>query len=67
MARTFGKYEILDKLGQGGMGAVFKARHQPSGRLVALKVVLSHAGVSRKARDRFMREARTMARLRHPT
>jgi len=66
MARTFGEYEILDKLGQGGMGAVFKARRRSSGRIVALKVVLSHAGVSRKARDRFLREARTMARLRHP-
>ena len=64
MARTFGQYEILAKLGQGGMGAVYKARHTPSGMLVALKVMTS-GRLSRKDRQRFLLEARATARLRH--
>ena len=66
MAKTFAGMEILGELGRGGMGAVYKARHVASGRILALKVMTAGAGGSEKARERFLREARTMARLRHP-
>ena len=62
---TFGDYEILAKIGQGGMGAVYKARHATSGRTVALKVISSAAVLSETSRARFLAEARSMARFRH--
>lgn len=60
-----GRYQIEHKLGQGGMGAVYRATHLESGMPVALKVVLPHAGRPRLT-PRFLREARLAARLRHP-
>jgi CheY-like chemotaxis protein/tRNA A-37 threonylcarbamoyl transferase component Bud32 len=61
-----GNYEILDRLGAGGMGTVFKARHRRMKRIVALKV-LSHQGAgSEKFAHRFQREVETIARLNHP-
>jgi serine/threonine protein kinase len=59
-------YELLDEIGRGGMGIVYKARQSGLGRLVALKVVLhaEHAGSEMHAR--FRREAQAIARLQHP-
>jgi serine/threonine-protein kinase len=60
-----GPYVLLDRLGQGGMGEVFKARHLLLGRLVALKLLnKSYADVDDK--QRFLREIQTTARLSHP-
>jgi eukaryotic-like serine/threonine-protein kinase len=59
------KYEIIDRVGQGGMGTVYRARDRELGREVALKVVRLPEG-SPDVAERMMREARTLARLEHP-
>jgi serine/threonine-protein kinase len=59
-------YELLDKLGQGGMGVVYRAKQVKAGRLVALKMVLSGELASTEEIDRFKAEARAIAALDHP-
>src|SRR5262245_13356363 len=61
-----GEYEVLGRLGHGGMGVVYKARHARLDRLVALKMIISgaHAGPADLAR--FHTESRVIARLHHP-
>ena len=63
---VLGNYVILDKLGQGGMGTVFKARHRRMNRLVALKVLPHSLSSSPEAIARFQREVEAAARLQHP-
>lgn len=63
---VIGNYVVLDRLGKGGMGAVYKARHRRMDRIVALKVLPSAATRSPEAVRRFQREARAAARLSHP-
>jgi serine/threonine-protein kinase len=59
-------YEVEAVLGRGGMGVVFRARHLRLGRTVALKMALAGAYAGPRERERFRREAETMAGLRHP-
>jgi serine/threonine-protein kinase len=60
-----GRYEVLEALAEGGMGAVFRARRVILGDEVAIKIIRSElAGPT--ARERFIRESRACARLRHP-
>src|SRR5947208_86548 len=59
-------YEILGELGRGGMGVVYKARDLRLRHLVAIKMPLVPAGADASYRDRFLREARAAAGLRHP-
>lgn len=59
-------FEIIGKLGQGGMGAVFKARQKSLDRIVALKVLAPKIAQDAKFIERFQREARASARLNHP-
>lgn len=59
-------YEILDELGEGGMGMVFKARDTALERFVAIKVLLSGSGASEDHRARFIQEARAASSLNHP-
>ena len=66
MARLFPQLEILGLVGQGGMGAVYKARQRALGRVVALKVLPPGIGREAAFAERFMREARALARLNHP-
>jgi WD40 repeat protein/tRNA A-37 threonylcarbamoyl transferase component Bud32 len=61
-----GQYELLQKLGKGGMGVVYKARQRNLNRLVALKRILSGAYASPQELARFHIEATDLARLRHP-
>jgi len=56
-----GRYEVIELLGQGGMGFVFKADESSLSRLVALKVLLTPLAQDKKARERFRREARAAA------
>jgi CheY-like chemotaxis protein/tRNA A-37 threonylcarbamoyl transferase component Bud32 len=61
-----GNYDILDRLGAGGMGTVFKARHRRMKRLVALKVLAADLGKDAGFVKRFQREVEVVARLGHP-
>jgi serine/threonine-protein kinase len=61
-----GRYEIIELLAEGGMGAVFRARRLLLGDEVAIKIVRSDYGADRGARERFLRESRASAQLRHP-
>ncbi len=61
-----GQYRILDQLGRGGMGRVFKAEHVTMKRLVALKVLAPGLLQSERARELFLREVRAIAQLVHP-
>lgn len=64
--RSFGKYRLEAPLGQGGMGMVFRAWDEELRRPVALKVMRGDGDSDGAALTRFLREARAMARLRHP-
>ena len=66
LAQHFPELEILELLGQGGMGAVYKARQLKLDRLVALKVLSAEASADPAFAERFSREARALARLNHP-
>ncbi len=61
-----GGYTRLELLGRGGMGEVYKARHPMLGRIVAIKVLPAHLISDVNTRERFIREAQTVARLKHP-
>jgi WD40 repeat protein len=59
-------YEVQSVLGRGGMGVVYRARHLRLERAVALKMLLAGASATVEERERFLREARAVAGLRHP-
>jgi serine/threonine protein kinase len=60
------RYEIIDILGSGGMGHVYRARRLKLGDEVAIKVMQSAQAAPPEARERFLRESRACAQLRHP-
>ncbi len=64
--RKVGEYELIDEIGRGGMGVVYKARDRRLGRLVAVKMIRSAALASPAEVERFLAEARAKARLDHP-
>lgn len=61
-----GPYRLLAKLGEGGMGAVYKAQHEHLEKLVAIKVLPKAAMNDKAAVDRFRREMKAVGRLHHP-
>jgi len=65
-SRIDDRYEILDALGSGGMGHVYKARRLRLGDEVAIKVMQATPDAPPAARERFLRESRACAQLRHP-
>ncbi|MBA7475923.1 Serine/threonine-protein kinase PknD [subsurface metagenome] len=66
LAKQFPQLEILELLGQGGMGAVYKARQKQLDRLVALKILPPQVAQTEAFAERFTREARSLAKLNHP-
>jgi len=61
-----GKYEVIAKIREGGMGAIYKARHRLLNELRVIKVMRPEVAQSADQRKRFLREAQTATRLRHP-
>lgn len=65
IGRSLSHFRILEKLGEGGMGVVYRARDEKLRRDVAIKVLPPHALADETARDRFRHEALTLSRLNH--
>jgi eukaryotic-like serine/threonine-protein kinase len=67
LGRTVSHYEVLDQIGGGGMGVVYRARDTRLGRTVALKFLSPQLAGSEAHKERFLREARAAANLEHPS
>jgi serine/threonine-protein kinase len=65
--KMIGPYEILGVIGSGGMGVVYRGILPPSKRFVAIKVLPAHLAQNREFVERFLREARSVASLEHPS
>ena len=65
VGQTLDKYELLERVGQGGMAIVYRGLDRSLKRVVAIKVLHKHLADYQEARDRFEREAQAVAKLRH--
>ncbi|MGB3676989.1 MAG: serine/threonine protein kinase, partial [Candidatus Nanopelagicales bacterium] len=63
---TFGPYSLIELLGEGGMGQVYRAYDSVTDRIVALKVLPAHSADDHEFRERFRREAHAASRLSDP-
>jgi pSer/pThr/pTyr-binding forkhead associated (FHA) protein len=59
-------FTTIRELGRGGMGVVFQARHNETGRMVALKLIVPESAATRTAIDRFLREMSVISQMKHP-
>ena len=66
IGQTISHYKIIDKLGEGGMGVVYKAQDLKLDRMVAIKFLPSHLSASPDSKARFLQEAKATAALNHP-
>ena len=66
IGQTLGKYDIIESVGSGGMAEVYRALQQPLEREVAIKVLHPHLVANEDLQNRFFREAKAIASLRHP-
>lgn len=66
MSTALGRYKVFEKLGHGGMGAVYRAEDKTTGEVVALKVLLPEVAINNKNVDLFLRESDVSRMLEHP-
>ena len=66
IGQSLGKYRILEEIGRGGMGVVYKAHDTVLDRLVAIKALAPHLTWDQEFVQRFLHEARAVARIEHP-
>ncbi|HPV08044.1 MAG TPA: protein kinase, partial [Aggregatilineales bacterium] len=64
--KTLSKYELRERIGRGGMAEVYRAYHAALDRFVAIKILHPFLGEDPEFKERFEREARSVAQLRHP-
>jgi serine/threonine protein kinase len=66
VVQTLGKYDLIEKVAEGGMGAIYRGRHRDSGQIVAIKIMPSHMASNPVLLQRFEQEFRAASRLNHP-
>src|SRR4051794_40950823 len=64
--QTIGNYDLIEKIAEGGMGAIYRGRHRQTGQVVAVKVMPQHMASNTVLLRRFEQEFRAASRLDHP-